>query len=60
MTCTIYNACYVINKGHVRSEILRVVVLKGGYGVMYSAHEGIYMPPVMPYIASVMSSTEWV
>ena len=42
------------------SKILRVLVLKGGYGVMYSAHDGIHMPTVMSYIVSVMSSTEWV
>ena len=42
------------------SKILRVVVLKGGYGVMYSAHYGIYMPPVISYKVGVMSSTEWV
>ena len=45
-------ACDVINtKG---------CFLKGGYGVMYSAHDGIHMPPVMSYIVGVMSSTEWV
>ena len=32
----------------------------GGYGVMYSAHNGIHMPPVMSYIVGVMSLTEWV
>ena len=42
------------------SYILRVVVLMGGYGVMYSAHDGIHMPPVMSYIVGGMSSTEWV
>ena len=35
-----------------------VVVLKGGYDVMYSAHDGIHMPPVMSYIVGVMSLTE--
>ena len=40
--------------------IIRVIVLKGGYGVMCSAHDGIHMPPVMSYIIGVMSSTEWV
>ena len=40
------------------SEILRVVVLKGGYGIMYSAHDSIHMPPVMSYIVGVMSLTE--
>ena len=33
-----------------------VVVIKGGYDVMYSAHDGIHMPPVMSYIVGVMSS----
>ena len=42
------------------SQILGVVVLKVGYGVMYSAHDGIHMPPVMSYIVGVMSLTEWV
>ena len=37
-----------------------VVVLKGGYDVMYSAHDGIHMPPVMSYIIGVMSSTKCV
>ena len=41
------------------SQILRVVVLKGGYGVLYSAHDGIHMPPVMSYVAGVMYLTEW-
>ena len=27
---------------------------------MYSAHDGIHMPPVISYIVGVMSSTEWV
>ena len=40
------------------SQILRVVVLKGGYGVMYSSHDGIHMPPVMSYIVGVISLTE--
>ena len=39
---------------------LMVVVLKGGYDVMYSAHDGIHMPPVMSYIIGVMSSTKCV
>ena len=39
--------------------ILRVAVINGGYDVMYSAYEGIHMPPVMSYIVGVMSSTEW-
>ena len=34
-----------------------VVVLKGGYDVMYSAHDGIHMPPVMSYITGVMNGT---
>ena len=42
------------------SQILRVIVLKGGYAVMYSEHDGIHMPRVMSYIVGVMSSTEWV
>ena len=42
------------------SYILRAIVLKGGYGFMYSVHDGIHMPPVMSYIVGVMSSTEWV
>ena len=42
------------------SKILRVVVLKFGYCVMYSAHDGIHIPPVMSYIVGVMSLTEWV
>ena len=37
-----------------------VLVIKGGYDVMYSAYNGIYMPPVMYYIVGVMSSTEQV
>ena len=41
------------------SYIQRVVVLKGGHGVMYSAHDGIHMPPVMSYLVGVMSLTEW-
>ena len=42
------------------SQILRVVVLNGGYGVMYSANDGIHMPPVISYIVGAMASTEWV
>ena len=42
------------------SYILRVVVLKGGYGVIYSAHDGIHMRPEMSYIDNVMYLTEWV
>ena len=26
---------------------------------MYSAHDGIHMPPVISYILGMMSSTEW-
>ena len=56
----IYSASDVINKGHVMSYILRVVFLMAGYGVMYSAHDGIHVSPVMPYIVATMSSKEWV
>ena len=35
-----------------------MVVLKCGYGVMYSAHDGIHMPPVMSYIVGVMCLTD--
>ena len=35
-----------------------VVVIKGVYDVMYSAHDGIHMPPVMSHIVGVMSSTD--
>ena len=42
------------------SGILKVVVIKGGYDVIYSAYDGIHMPPVMSYIVGVMSSTDWV
>ena len=50
----------------VMSDILAVklhnvcVVIKGGYDVMYSAHDGIHMPPVMSYIVGVMYSIDWV
>ena len=40
--------------------IIRVIVLKGGYGVMYSTNDGIHMRPVISYIVGVMASTEWV
>ena len=32
-----------------------VIVLKGGYDVMYSVHDGKHMSPVMFYIVGVMS-----
>ena len=47
-----------MNIVHVMSQILRVVVIKCGYNVMYSAYNGIPMPPVMPYTVGVMPSTE--
>ena len=34
--------------------ILIVFISKGGYDVMYSAHDGIPMPPVMSHIVVVM------
>ena len=45
----IYSACDIQNKVHVMSRILRVVVIKCGYDVLYSAYDGIDMPPVMSY-----------
>ena len=39
--------------------ILRVAVINGGYDVMYSAYEGMHMPPVMSYIVVVLSWTKW-
>ena len=56
----IYSACDVMNTVHVMLEILRVVVIKFGYDVLYSAYDGIHMPPVMSYIVGVMSFTEQV
>ena len=38
---------------------MRVVVIKGGYEVMYSVYDGIHMPPVMSYIVGVMPLTQW-
>ena len=48
-----------MNTVHAMSSILRVVV-KCGYDVMYSAHDGIHMPPVIYYMVGVMSLTDWV
>ena len=55
-----YSACDVMNTVHVMSYILRIVVIKCGYDVMYSAYDDIHRPPVVCYIVGVMSSTKWV
>ena len=47
-----------MNTVHVMSQIIRVVVIKCGYDVMYSEHDGTHMPPVIYYMDGVMSSTE--
>ena len=47
-----------MNIVHVMSLIVRVVVIKCGYDVMYNTYDGIPMPPVMYYTVGVMSSTE--
>ena len=41
---TVDNISYIV---HVMSLILWVVVIKGGYYIMYSAYNGIPMSPVM-------------
>ena len=53
---TVDNMSYTV---HVVSGTLRVVFIKGGYDVMYSAYDGIHLPPVMSYILGVMSLTQW-
>ena len=49
-----------MNTVHVMSKILRIVIIKCGYDLLYSAYDEIHMPPVISYIVGVMSSTEWV
>ena len=41
-------------------NVIKVVVIKGGYDVIYNANDGIHMPPVMYHIVGVMSLTECV
>ena len=52
---TVDDMSYIV---HVISWILSAVVIKGGYDIMYSAYDGIPMPPVMSYRVGLISSTQ--